>query len=56
VSEDVLNAILAEVRRLADAAERMAGPAPSPILWDAADCFVWNAERHSLTPVAGTTL
>jgi predicted AAA+ superfamily ATPase len=51
VSEDVLKAILAEVRRLADAANRMAGPAPEPVLWDAADCFVWDPERQGLTPV-----
>jgi hypothetical protein len=51
VSEDVLRAILAEVKKLADAASRIAGPAPAPILWDAADCFVWNPERQGLTPV-----
>lgn len=51
MSDDVLKAILAEVKRLADAASRIAGPAPEPILWDAADCFVWNPERQDLTPV-----
>jgi predicted AAA+ superfamily ATPase len=51
VSEDVLKAILAEVRKLAEAANRLAGPAPEPVLWDAADCFVWNPERQGLTPV-----
>lgn len=51
MSEDVLKAILAEVRKLAEATNRMAGPAPELILWDAADCFVWNPERQGLTPV-----
>jgi hypothetical protein len=51
MSDDVLKAILAEVKKLADAASRMAGPAPEPILWDAADCFVWAPERQNLTPV-----
>ncbi|MDB5523861.1 MAG: hypothetical protein JWM58_1624 [Rhizobium sp.] len=52
MSEDVLNAILAELKRLSNAAERVAGPAPAPVLWDAGDCFVWNPERHNLTPVS----
>lgn len=51
MSDDILQAILAEVKRLADAADRIAGPAPQPILWDAADCFVWNPERQNLAPV-----
>ena len=51
MSDKVLEAILGELKRLADAANRLAGPAPEPILWDAADCFVWNPERQSLTPV-----
>ena len=51
MSEDVLNAILAELKRLAGAADRLAGPSPQPILWDVADCFVWNPERRTLTPV-----
>lgn len=51
MSDDILQAILAEVKRLADAAERIAGPAPESILWDAADCFVWNPERQSLAPI-----
>ncbi|MBL0374880.1 ATP-binding protein [Rhizobium sp. KVB221] len=49
--EDLLKSILGELKRLADAADRAAGPAPTPISWDDADCFVWNPERHSLTPV-----
>jgi predicted AAA+ superfamily ATPase len=51
VNEDVLAAILTEVKRLADAVERVAGPAPEPIRWDAADCFVWAPERRTLSPV-----
>ena len=51
MSDKVLEAILGELKRLADAANRLAGPAPEPIHWDAADCFVWNPERQSLTPI-----
>nr|WP_210255444.1 ATP-binding protein [Rhizobium sp. SG741] len=44
--------ILAEVRRLADALERLAGPAPAINDWNAADCFVWTPARLHLQPVA----
>ncbi|MBB3608052.1 ATP-binding protein [Rhizobium sp. BK602] len=44
--------ILAEVRRLANALERLAGPAPAINDWDAADCFVWAPARLHLQPVA----
>nr|WP_210255690.1 ATP-binding protein [Rhizobium sp. SG570] len=44
--------ILAEVRRLADALERLAGPAPAINDWNAADCFVWAPARLHLQPVA----
>ncbi|WP_174800603.1 ATP-binding protein [Martelella limonii] len=44
-------ALLAEVRRLADALERMAGPAPRESDLEAADCFVWRAEQSYLAPV-----
>lgn len=37
--------------RLVAALERMAGPAPAPVDWNAADCFVWQAETASLVPV-----
>jgi predicted AAA+ superfamily ATPase len=51
MSEELLKSILGELKRLADAADRTAGPAALPIDWDVADCFVWNPERQSLTPV-----
>jgi predicted AAA+ superfamily ATPase len=44
--------ILTELRRLADAVERLAGPAPAANDWDAADCFVWSPARQHLQPVA----
>ncbi|MQB43222.1 ATP-binding protein [Rhizobium sp. ICMP 5592] len=43
--------ILAEVRRLADALERLAGPPPAINDWSAADCFVWAPTRLHLQPV-----
>ncbi|NTG48669.1 ATP-binding protein [Agrobacterium rhizogenes] len=43
--------ILAEVRRLADALERLAGPPPAVNDWSAADCFVWAPTRLHLQPV-----
>ena len=52
MSEDQNALILAEVRRLADALERLAGPAPAINDWNAADCFVWTPARLHLQPVA----
>jgi Predicted ATPase (AAA+ superfamily) len=43
--------LIAEVRRLADAMERVAGPAPAENDWEAADCFVWAPQRRHLQPV-----
>ncbi|TWF56416.1 ATP-binding protein [Neorhizobium alkalisoli] len=43
--------ILAEVRRLADAMERLAGPPPAINDWNAADCFVWVPANLKLSPV-----
>jgi len=51
VTEDQNALILAEVRRLADAVERLAGPAPAVNDWNAADCFVWVPARLYLQPV-----
>nr|WP_210294785.1 ATP-binding protein [Rhizobium sp. BK491] len=51
VTEDQNALILAEVRRLADAVERLAGPAPAVNEWNAADCFVWVPARLYLQPV-----
>ncbi|MBP2559253.1 putative AAA+ superfamily ATPase [Neorhizobium galegae] len=51
MSEDFNTLILAEVRRLADALERLAGPPPAVNDWDAADCFVWVPANQRLQPV-----
>ncbi|MDQ0561430.1 putative AAA+ superfamily ATPase [Rhizobium mesoamericanum] len=52
MTEDVNHAILAELRRLTDAIDRLAGPAPAVNDWSAADCFVWVPARQHLQPVA----
>ena len=44
-------ALLTEVKRLAAAVERLAGPAPAVNDWQAADCFVWAPARQYLQPV-----
>ena len=46
-----LTLLLGEVKRLADAMERMAGPKPVENDLDAADCFVWAPARAFLQPV-----
>ncbi|KQV83632.1 ATP-binding protein [Rhizobium sp. Root1220] len=52
MAEDINGVILAELRRLTYAVERLAGPAPAINDWDAADCFVWSPARLYLQPVA----
>ncbi|MES5097125.1 ATP-binding protein [Agrobacterium sp. BA1120] len=44
-------ALLSEVRRLAAALERLAGPAPAVNDWNSADCFVWVPANAWLQPV-----
>ncbi|MBB4347891.1 ATP-binding protein [Aliirhizobium cellulosilyticum] len=51
MSEDINAQVLAEIRRLADAVERLAGPPPAVNDWDAADCFVWVPSNLKLQPV-----
>lgn len=51
MTEEINTALLAELKRLADAVQRLAGPAPSVNDWDAADCFVWAPLRQHLQPV-----
>jgi uncharacterized protein len=51
MSDDINAQILVEVRRLAEAVERLAGPAPAVNDWDAADCFVWVPANQRLQPV-----
>jgi predicted AAA+ superfamily ATPase len=51
MGEDQNTLILAELRRLTAAVERLAGPAPVTNDWSAADCFVWAPVRSHLQPV-----
>ncbi|MCO5734055.1 ATP-binding protein [Rhizobium sp. SSA_523] len=51
MSIDTTALLLAEVKRLADAVERLAGPAPAINDWNAADCFVWVPAQRHLQPV-----
>ncbi len=52
MADDFNNAILTELRRLTDAIDRLAGPAPAINDWNAADCFVWAPARQHIQPVA----
>jgi predicted AAA+ superfamily ATPase len=52
MDEDGVKSILTELKRIADALERQAGPVAVPPAWSAADCFVWNPAQLALTPVA----
>jgi uncharacterized protein len=51
MDDQTMTALLSEVKRLADAVERLAGPAPAINDWCAADCFVWAPARLHLQPV-----
>lgn len=51
MSVDNAAALLAEITRLADALERLAGPAPAKNDWKAADCFIWQPAHQLLQPV-----
>ena len=51
MTEDQNSLLLKEVRRLADALDRLAGPPAAINDWDAADCFVWAPARLLLQPV-----
>lgn len=50
-SEETSALLLLELRRLADAVERLAGPAPESNDWNSADCFVWTPANAWLQPV-----
>ena len=52
MAEELNHLILAELRRLTDAVERLAGPGPAENDWDSADCFVWSPARSHLQAVA----
>ena len=51
MDDQSVSALLAEVKRLADAVDRLAGPAPAVNDWQATDCFVWAPARLHLQPV-----
>jgi uncharacterized protein len=51
VTEELNQRLLAEVSRLADALERLAGPPPAANDWSSADCFVWVPANLRLQPV-----
>jgi predicted AAA+ superfamily ATPase len=51
MAEEINSVLLQELKRLADAVERLAGPAPAVNDWNAADCFVWSPARQHLQPV-----
>ncbi len=51
MTDTLLTDLLAEMRRLSDAMERLAGPPPAQNDWDAADCFVWSPARLHVQPV-----
>jgi len=51
MSDETTTLILQEIRRLADAVERLAGPPPAVNDWGAADCFVWVPHNQRLQPV-----
>ena len=51
MDESGVKLILIELRRIADALERQAGPVARPPDWNGADCFVWNPSQVALLPV-----
>ncbi|MDO1585110.1 ATP-binding protein [Rhizobium oryzicola] len=51
MAEELTTQLLLELRRLADAVERLAGPPPARNDWEAADCFVWVPANAKLQPV-----
>ncbi|CCF19307.1 putative ATPase family protein [Pseudorhizobium banfieldiae] len=51
MTEELNQRLLAEVSRLADALERLAGPPPAAKDWSSADCFVWVPANQRLQPV-----
>ncbi|WP_377288626.1 ATP-binding protein [Rhizobium sp. SG2393] len=51
LADTKIDTLIAEVRRLSDALERLAGPKPADNDFVNADCFVWSAPRLHLVPV-----
>jgi uncharacterized protein len=52
MQDDIARQILSELSRLATAVEALGGPPAKTNNFDAADCFLWNAEQAHLAPVA----
>lgn len=52
MAEDIMASLLAELRRLNQTIERMAGPAPAAIDLTVSDCFVWSPARRELVAVS----
>ncbi len=52
MTDRALDALTARLDTLISVLERLAPPPPQPTDLDAADCFVWDAERLVLDPVA----
>jgi uncharacterized protein len=51
MQDETAQQILAELTRLSRAVEALAPKPRAPNDFDAADCFVWNADAHHLAPV-----
>ncbi|SIQ02047.1 hypothetical protein SAMN05880582_101410 [Rhizobium sp. RU20A] len=51
LADTKIDTLIAEVRRLSDALERIAGPKPADNDFVNADCFVWSPARQHLMPV-----
>ncbi len=51
MAEEINSVLHQELKRLADAVERLAGAPPAANDWTAADCFVWSPARQYLQPV-----
>lgn len=49
--DNTIDLLLAEVKRLSDAVDRLAGPSPAENDWGLAECFVWSPQRRYLQPV-----
>ncbi|MCY0095211.1 ATP-binding protein [Hoeflea ulvae] len=51
MQDEIARQILAELARLSRAVESLAPAAPQTNDFDAAECFVWDADTHHLAPV-----
>lgn len=51
MDRDSVKSILTELKRIAAALERQAGPIAAAPAWTEADCFVWNPSLLALAPV-----